>query len=198
MAITLIPQSLTGSGGDRHLCPAGAADAQSVGRGSVNKTRMRRAWLGADRTAGERRRRTHSPSPSHSTRRRVVLCAAAFSVLGALVCGPCDLGVGDAGAAPNPPQAPSLTGTWTSSDGKTKIFGADGSCEGAYYAGGKPLDIGGPMTCQLSSQPDSSGKYQLMVRQGPNSAIYVIEFHGSSEASVSTKSGQPLYTITKF
>jgi hypothetical protein len=54
------------------------------------------------------------------------------------------------------------------------------------------------MTCQLSSKADSSGRYQLMVRQSPNRATYLIEFNGSDQASVYTKSGQLLYTMTRF
>ena len=89
-------------------------------------------------------------------------------------------------------------GTWTSSDRETKVFRENGACEGAFYLEGKPLDIGGPMTCALSSKPDSSGRYQLMVRQSPNQATYLVEFKSSDEASVYTKSGQLLYTITRF
>jgi len=48
----------------------------------------------------------------------------------------------------------SLYGTWTPSDGTSaKSFNEDGSCRGFFYVSrtGKPLDIGGAMSCQLRS-----------------------------------------------
>lgn len=95
----------------------------------------------------------------------------------------------------------SLYGTWTSSDGtSTKSFSEDGRCRGFFYVSstGKQLDIGGPMSCQLSSSPDSSGRYKLLVTQGPNEATYLVEFDGSDAATVFTKSGKQLYQLSRF
>lgn len=95
----------------------------------------------------------------------------------------------------------SLYGSWTPSDGtSTKIFNESGSCRGFYYVSstGKPLDIGGPMTCQLSSSADSSGRYKLLVTQGPNEATYLVEFDGPDAATVYTRSGKELYQLTRF
>ncbi|MGV0791158.1 hypothetical protein [Mycolicibacterium sp. XJ1819] len=106
--------------------------------------------------------------------------------------------------ADTPPPSPvtsgpqSISGTWTTSDGETITFSDDGPCEDAFYASGKPLDIGGPMTCHLSSNPDSSGRYQLIVRQEPNKATYLVEFTGADTASVYTRKGELIYTMTRF
>ena len=99
---------------------------------------------------------------------------------------------GDDGAA-------SLAGTWTASDGSSaKVFNEDGSCENAYYNDGKPLDIGGPMSCHLSSAADSDGRYKLMVTQGPNRATYLVEFHGADAADVLEPNGTLLYSLKRF
>lgn len=98
-------------------------------------------------------------------------------------------------------EKPSLLGTWTSSDGTSeKTFGEGdlGNCSGFYYNRGKPLDTGGPMTCQLSAEPDDSGRYQLLVTQTGNRATYLVEFSGSDEAIVYTKGGDLLYSLTRF
>jgi hypothetical protein len=104
--------------------------------------------------------------------------------------------------SPPPSQATSgpqsIAGTWTASDGETITFSDDGPCENAFYSDGKPLDIGGPMTCHLSSKPDSSGRYQLIVRQSPNKMTYLVEFTGDDTASLYTKNGELIYTMTRF
>jgi hypothetical protein len=95
--------------------------------------------------------------------------------------------------------APSLVGTWTPSDGTAeKVFTADGPCRNAFYSNGKPLDIGGPSSCQLSSTKDSDGRYKLLVTQGPNRATYLVEFHSADSATVYTSKGKILYTLTRF
>lgn len=99
----------------------------------------------------------------------------------------------------NADPTPSLYGTWTSSDGTSnKVFDEDGRCKGFFYDDGKPLDIGGPMSCQLSSKPTSSGRYQLNVTQGPNEATYLVEFNGDDAATVYTRSGSKLYQLERF
>lgn len=98
-------------------------------------------------------------------------------------------------------EKPSLLGTWTSSDGTPeKTFGEGdlGNCSGFFYNRGKPLDTGGPMTCQLSAEPDDSGRYQLLVTQTGNRATYLVEFSGSDEANVYTKGGDLLYSLARF
>lgn len=98
-------------------------------------------------------------------------------------------------------EKPSLVGTWTSSDGTPeKTFGEGdlGNCSGFFYNRGEPLDTGGPMTCQLSAEPDESGRYQLLVTQTGNRATYLVEFSGSDGANVYTKGGDLLYSLTRF
>ncbi|MCX2934992.1 hypothetical protein ORI20_32540 [Mycobacterium sp. CVI_P3] len=92
----------------------------------------------------------------------------------------------------------SLVGIWSSSDGTAdKTFADDGLCDGFYYSHGEPLDIGGPMFCQLSTQPDSAGRYKLIVSQSPNRSTYLVEFHGGDSASVYTTTGSLLYELTR-
>ncbi|MGK2882737.1 MAG: hypothetical protein ACSLE6_18750 [Mycobacterium sp.] len=91
-----------------------------------------------------------------------------------------------------------LAGTWTTSDGNTITFGDDGLCEGAFYVNGRPFDIDGPMACQLSNTPDQTGRYPLVVVQGPNRGAYLVEFDGDVSAAVYTRSGQRIYTMTRF
>ena len=96
---------------------------------------------------------------------------------------------------------PSLFGSWTPSDGTSvKTFGEGGGCRGFFYVSstGKPLDIGGPSTCQLSSQPDESGRFKLFVTQGPNEATYFVEFSGTDAATVFAKNGKELYSLSRF
>lgn len=94
----------------------------------------------------------------------------------------------------------SLFGSWESSDGTDKTFGSNGSCKGFFYdsSTGKPLDIGGPSSCELSSSQDDTGRYRLKVTQGPNRGTYLVEFHGDDTATVYTKSGTELYRLTRF
>lgn len=124
-----------------------------------------------------------------------VLVAAAFCAPIVAACGP---GFGGTNAADDR-EAPSLVGTWTPSDGTAeKIFSEDGPCENVFYNNGRPLDIGGAMSCQLSSAADSDGRYKLLVTQGPNRATYLVEFQGSDAAAVYTTKGTLLYNLTRF
>lgn len=121
------------------------------------------------------------------------LAAAAAVLLTGVVSGCGTAGVDGKG------PAPSLAGTWTASDGSSaKVFSEDGSCENAYYNDGKPLDIGGPMSCHLSSAADSNGRYKLMVTQGPNRATYLVEFRGDDAADVLEPNGTLLYSLSRF
>lgn len=93
-----------------------------------------------------------------------------------------------------------IVGTWTASDGTgTKTFNSDGgSCDGFFYSNGEPLDIGGPMTCSISSKPDAQGRYTLVVTQSPNRASYRVEFTDTDHASVFDASGSKLYELERF
>jgi hypothetical protein len=143
--------------------------------------------------------------------RALLISAAVIASVALVACAPVDSKGPSSPAAsrpPSPADSPppspatsgpqSLGGTWTASDGETITFSDDGPCENAFYSDGKPLDIGGPMTCHLSSKPDSSGRYQLIVRQSPNKRTYLVEFTGDDKASVYTKNGELIYTITRF
>ena len=91
-----------------------------------------------------------------------------------------------------------MVGTWASSDGTgTKIFTGKGPCDGFYYNNGAPLDIGGPMTCALSSKPDAQGFYSLTVSQAPNQSSYKIQFDSVDHAVVYTNRGQRLYELSR-
>ncbi|TDO15165.1 hypothetical protein EV580_3307 [Mycobacterium sp. BK086] len=114
-----------------------------------------------------------------------------------------DAGTSGGASAPDPTSAASgggsLFGTWESSDNTgTKRFNSDGRCDGFFYNGGKPLDIGGPMECAISSKPDSAGRYKLVVTQGPNKATYSVQFSGDDAATVYAKDGTRLYDLTRF
>ena len=91
-----------------------------------------------------------------------------------------------------------MVGTWASSDGTgTKIFTGEGSCKGFYYANGVPLDIGGPMTCALSSKADAQGFYALTVNQAPNQSSYRVQFDSVDHAVVYSSKGQRLYELNR-
>ena len=95
------------------------------------------------------------------------------------------------------PAAPDLVGNWKASDGSPmKVVAKDGRCSGMYYSNGKPLDIGGGMTCSVSSKKDSAGRYSLVVSQPPNQATYSVAFDGDSKATVYAGS-VALYTMTR-
>ena len=93
-----------------------------------------------------------------------------------------------------------LVGNWQPSDkSDTKSFTSNGgACEGFFYNQGAVLDIGGPMTCSISSQPDTNGRYTLQVTQKPNRASYKIAFDSSDQATVYSSSGVEMYRVTRF
>lgn len=96
-------------------------------------------------------------------------------------------------------NAGTVVGNWTASDGTgAKSFSADGQCDGVFYNQGKPLDIGGPMTCALSQKPDSNGFYTLRVTQSMNRATYKLRFDSTDHATVFDSAGQKLYELDRF
>lgn len=95
--------------------------------------------------------------------------------------------------------APDLTGNWLADDGTgTKVINEAGACRGMFYTGGKPLDIGGGMSCSLSDKKGSNGRYSLIVSQPPNEASYQVEFHGNDSAMVYDGSGARLYSMKRL
>jgi hypothetical protein len=94
--------------------------------------------------------------------------------------------------------ATAMAGTWTASDGTgTKTFNGNGPCTGFYYNNGVPLDIGGPMTCTISSKPDAQGFYTLTVTQSPNESSYKLHFDSSDRATVYSSSDRKLYELQR-
>ncbi|PZT72329.1 hypothetical protein DNK56_03905 [Streptomyces sp. AC1-42W] len=92
-----------------------------------------------------------------------------------------------------------MVGNWkTSGSSSPQVFGEDGRCSGFYYANGAPLDIGGPMTCAISSEPDADGRYTLVVTQSPNQATYKVAFDTADHATVYSSTGQKIYEIDRF
>ncbi|WP_043805723.1 hypothetical protein [Paenarthrobacter aurescens] len=92
---------------------------------------------------------------------------------------------------------PSLTGNWKADDGTAmKVIMSDGRCKGMYYSGGQPLDIGGGMTCSLSDNKGSNGRYSLVVSQPPNQATFQVEFGGNDSATVYSGS-KKLFTMAR-
>lgn len=97
-------------------------------------------------------------------------------------------------------DASAIAGTWTASDGTgTKTFSTSGGiCDGFYYAQGQPLDIGGPMTCVISTKADAQGRHTLVVTQSVNRSSYKIEFADEDHATVFDNSGTRLYELERF
>ncbi|MFE6858269.1 hypothetical protein [Nocardia sp. NPDC057668] len=93
-----------------------------------------------------------------------------------------------------------IVGTWTASDGTgTKTYTSNsGQCDGFYYNNGRPLDIGGPMTCTISSRPDTQGRYTMIVTQSDNRAEYRVEFSDTNHAAVLDSKGTKIYEIERF
>lgn len=93
-----------------------------------------------------------------------------------------------------------LVGNWHPSDktGTKSFTGNSGQCEGFLYDKGAVIDNGDPMTCVISSDPDSNGRYTLRVTQEPNSASYQVAFDSSDQAMVYSSSGMEMYRISRF
>ena len=94
---------------------------------------------------------------------------------------------------------PGLTGNWAPDDGTgTKVITESGACEGMFYSGTKPLDIGGGMSCSLSDKKNSQNRYSLVVSQPPNRASYEVQFDGDDGATVFDSSGTRLYSMKRL
>ncbi|WP_371659510.1 hypothetical protein [Streptomyces sp. NBC_00280] len=92
-----------------------------------------------------------------------------------------------------------MVGNWKTSDSSSpKVFGEDGRCAGFYYNNGAPLDIGGPMTCTISSTPDADDRYTLVVTQSPNQATYKVAFDTADHALVYSSMGQKIYEMNRL
>ncbi|WP_344846152.1 hypothetical protein [Kribbella ginsengisoli] len=108
-------------------------------------------------------------------------------------------GLSSAFGGPAQADASTVVGNWTASDGTgSKSFSADGQCDGVFYDQGKPLDIGGPMSCVLSEKPDSNGLYTLRVTQSMNKATYKLRFDSKDHATVFDSAGRKLYELERF
>jgi hypothetical protein len=95
--------------------------------------------------------------------------------------------------------APDLAGNWSADDGTgTKVINEAGACRGMFYSGGKPLDIGGGMSCSLSEKKGADGRYSLVVSQPPNQASYQVEFSGNDAATVYNGAGARLYSMKRL
>lgn len=87
---------------------------------------------------------------------------------------------------------------WQSDDGSgIKTVNSDGSCSGMYYNNGKPLDIGGGMSCVLGEKPQDDGTYVLVVRQPPNERTYNVRFEDADTAVLMSSSGSVIVTLTR-
>lgn len=94
--------------------------------------------------------------------------------------------------------SPSLVGNWHADDGTgMKVISSNGACSGMYYSRGEPLDIGGPMSCSISSKKGSDGRYSLVVTQSPNQQTLKVSFDGNDEATVYDSSGDRLFTMER-
>ncbi|MFE6766444.1 hypothetical protein [Streptomyces sp. NPDC057689] len=92
-----------------------------------------------------------------------------------------------------------MVGNWKASGSSSpQTFGEDGRCSGFYYANGAPLDIGGPMTCTISSSADADDRYTLVVTQSPNQATYKVAFNTADHATVYSSTGQKIYEMSRF
>lgn len=92
-----------------------------------------------------------------------------------------------------------LVGSWQSADNTIRTFsGSGGACAGFFYSNGQILDIGGPMSCVLSSQPDDAGRFTLVVTQSPNQANYRVLIESTDQVSVFDTGGDLLYRLTRF
>jgi hypothetical protein len=94
--------------------------------------------------------------------------------------------------------APDLVGNWQADDGTgMKVIRANGACSGMYYSYSRPLDIGGGMSCSLSSKKGSNDRYTLVVSQPPNQATFEVAFDGNDSATIYDSSGTRLFSMTR-
>jgi hypothetical protein len=172
-----------------------ASQAQMTAGGSINA-----ATGGVVATGNVDQRRTHTDNRKTKVNFGGVLIAIVAVV--ALSAGGWQVwqAIEDGGRRGEQDVVAKATGTWTASDGSgTKTFGGNGAqCQGFFYNGGEPLDIGGPMTCTISSAADANGRYSLSVVQNPNRAVYKIAFDSGDHAIVYNGQGTALYELTKF
>ena len=113
-------------------------------------------------------------------------CATVL-IVGALLVSGCGMATAD-----------DIVGNWSASDGTgAKIVTANGACQSMYYNGGKPLDIGGGMTCSFSKNKDSAGFHSLIVSQPPNQSTLKLKFINSDSVEVHDGSGRTLFTMTR-
>lgn len=89
-----------------------------------------------------------------------------------------------------------IVGNWSSSDGTSKAILENGSCTGMYYNAGRPLDIGGGMTCSFSTETDSDGTHSMVVSQPPNQETLHLKFLTADKVEVSMN-GAVLVTLTR-
>lgn len=88
---------------------------------------------------------------------------------------------------------PDLVGMWESTgSSSTAYFYDDGTCEGLMS-----VDIGGPMYCAISEE-ENDGYYTLKVRQGENSATYLVQPDGDDHLEVYSSSGSALFGLTRL
>lgn len=93
---------------------------------------------------------------------------------------------------------PDLTGNWKADDGSgLKVIRSNGACSGMYYNGSQPLDIGGGMSCSLSSKKGSDGRYSLVVSQPPNEETLEVAFNGNDQATIYDTAGKRLFSMTR-
>ncbi|WP_437770475.1 hypothetical protein [Arthrobacter sp. KNU40] len=94
-------------------------------------------------------------------------------------------------------STPKIAGNWKADDGTAvKTIAQDGRCQGMFYNGTKPLDIGGGMSCSFSTKKDANGRYSLVVSQPPNEASYTVDFTASDTAAVYSGTTK-IYTMTR-
>jgi hypothetical protein len=130
----------------------------------------------------------------NKVRQNPIYAILALGVLGLVI-----WGLSSALGGPAEADATTVVGNWTASDGTgNKSFSSSGQCDGVFYDQGKPLDIGGPMSCALSEKPDSNGLYTLRVTQSMNKATYKLRFDSTDHATVFDSAGRKLYELERF
>lgn len=91
-----------------------------------------------------------------------------------------------------------IVGNWSPSDGTAvKVITKDGQCRGMYYDRGKPLDIGGGMTCSFSEKKDSEGFHSMVVSQPPNQMTLKLKFADADTVEVHDSGGKKIVTMKR-